>query len=102
MQPLLRDGQHVESSHSFSMEAGEENTGPLYPFVPKIRCGGQSCQNGWPSPKWMVGEQNCPQIHSLGRADGGGTDPAPSWQREEGAPSPGRHSGSCPGPFRGE
>lgn len=63
--PLLRDGQNVERSHSFSMEAGEEKAGPLYAFFPKMRCGGQSCQNGCPSPKWMVGEQNCPQIQGL-------------------------------------
>lgn len=100
--PLLRDGQHVESSHSFSMEAGEEKAGPLYLFFPKMRCGGQSCQNGWPSPKWMAGEQSCPQIHSLGRADGGGTASTPSWRREQGGPSPGRHSGRCPGPLDGE
>lgn len=58
---LLRDGQNVESSRSFSMEAGEEKAGPLYAFFPKMRCRGQSCQNGCPSPKWMVGEQNCPK-----------------------------------------
>lgn len=38
------------------MEAGEEKAGPLYAFFPKMRCGGQSCQNGCPSPKWMAGE----------------------------------------------
>lgn len=100
--PLLRDGQHMESSHSFSMEAGEEKAGPLYPFFPKMRCGGQSWQNGCPFPKWMVGEQNCPQIHFLERADGGGTTSTPFWQREQGTLSPGRYSGRCPGPFNGE
>lgn len=83
IQPLLRDRQHVESSHSFSMEEGEEKTGLLYAFFPKMRCGGQSCQNGCPSPKWMVGEQNCPQTHFLERADGGGTTSTPFW-REQG------------------
>lgn len=68
---LLRDEQHVETSCSFSMKTGEEKVGSLSPLFLKMRYRAQSCQNGWPSPEWMVGEQNCPQIYSLGRADGG-------------------------------
>lgn len=59
--PLLRDEQHMETFHSFSMEAGEEKVGPLSPLFLKMTCTAQSCQNGWPSPKWMVREQNCPR-----------------------------------------
>lgn len=51
--PLLRDGQHVKSSHSFSVEAGKEKDGPLYPFFTKMRYRAQAAkmdgppQNGW-------------------------------------------------------